>query len=93
MLTKEVHFRKKMFAYIKHQEKKESKLLVAYKIFILRVYKKQNVNEFIKEYPSEIRNYNWWYLFWITLACALSGMQIGSAMFNDEPLVNIIKVQ
>ena len=29
----------------------------------------------------------------ITLACALSGMQIGGALFNDAPLMHIIQTQ
>lgn len=40
---------------------------------------------------SPVKRLNWCFLWLITIACALSGMQIGGAMFNDAPLMVVIE--
>lgn len=42
---------------------------------------------------STKKKLNWCFIYMITLACALSGMQIGGALFNDAPLMHIIQQQ
>jgi len=42
------------------------------------------------KFSSTIKMINWPFLICMTLATVLAGMSIGSALFNDGPIANII---